>query len=288
MAEVDQCLLQQAAGAIDGYVSEQQRVKDIPGIVVAFGHSNEILLSKAYGRADIEHGIDMTPDHAFRIASHSKMFTATACMLLLQAGKLRLDDRLEGYVDGLPEGVGQATIRQTLNHAAGIIRDGYDSDYWHLEYPFPDSMGVKRLAKEILQPNESFKYSNIGYSLVGLAIEKASGVSYQQYVREAIIERLGLGHTGPDTDDGVTKSLVTGYTGRQFPFRRMPIPDVPTGAMAAATGFYSTAEDLLRFARAHFLGNEELLTDASKREMQQPYWEVREAEMHYGPWLWSH
>ena len=282
MVEVDAALLQQAAVTIDGYVSEQQRVKNIPGVVVAVGHEREVTLAKGYGHADLERGISMTPLHAFRIASHSKMFTATACMLLLQEGKLRLDDRLARYIDGLPKTVGEATIRQTLNHAAGIIRDGSDSDYWQLDHHFPDAEGVKSLTQLMLPPNDTFKYSNIGYSLAGLVIEKASGMPYKQYVREAIVEPLGLHHTGPDTDDGLAKSLVTGYTGRQFPFDRIPIPDVPTGAMAPATGFYSTAEDLLRFASAHFLGNEELLTDASKREMQQPYWEVAEADSRYG------
>src|SRR6185503_2991429 len=119
-------------------------------------------------------------------------------------------------------------------------------------------------------------------SLLGLVVESASGQPYNDYVREHIVERLGLSDTGPETTPAIAERLVTAYSPRRANVPRSPIDDVETGAMSSATGFYSTAADLCRYARAHYLGNEELLTDASKREMQQPYWEVAQAESSYG------
>ena len=179
----------------------------------------------------------------------------------------------------------EATVREALNHAAGIVRDGSDCDYWQLDRPFPDAAELRRLVEDggdVLAANETFKYSNIGYSLLGLVVEAAGGRPYHDYVKEHIVDRLGLADTGPETNDRVRERLVTGYTREMLGLERVALPDVETGAMAPATGFYSTAEDLCRYASGHFLGNDELLTDASKRKMQQPYWSVEQSEESYG------
>jgi CubicO group peptidase (beta-lactamase class C family) len=182
-------------------------------------------------------------------------------------------------------GLAHVTIRQALNHTTGIVRNGNDADYWQLEQPFPDRDELRRQVEhggEVLPANESFKYSNIAYALLGLVIEAASGMTYNEYVTQRIITPLGLTDTGPDTDTHTPDRLVTGYTARRFGLPHRPIPDAPTNALAAATGFYSTAEDLSRYAAAHFFGETILLSDASKREMQQPYWRVAQDGSHYG------
>lgn len=279
---IDRDRVKQATSFIDDHVATRQRMLDIPGVVLAVRLDDELLMSNGYGFADLERRVPMTPHHIFRVASHSKMFTATAIMQLLEAGRVRLDDRLGAYVGGIPEEVGKATVRQVLNHSAGIVRDGADADYWELQYAFPDAADLLALSESILSPNEQYKYSNIGYSLLGMVVEAASGISYNDYVRKGIVEALDLHDTGPEIDAHAQEHLVTGYTGSDFPFARLPIPNIATGAMSAATGFYSTASDLTRFAAAHFFGNTELLGDDSKREMQQPYWETGTAGAHYG------
>ncbi len=274
--------VKQAIPFIDTHVAARQRVLDIPGVVVALRLDDELLMSEAYGWANLERREPMTPEHIFRVASHSKMFTATAIMQLVEAGRVRLDDRLDAYVDGIPKAVGRATVRQVLNHSAGIVRDGAAADYWELHYVFPDTERLVALSEGILAPNEHYKYSNIGYSLLGMVVETASGKTYNEYVTESIVDRLGLQNTGPEFDGKAERRLVTGYTGPDFPLPRLSIPNIGTGAMSAATGFYSTAKDLTSFAAAHFFGNTELLTDDSKREMQQPYWETGTADRFYG------
>jgi CubicO group peptidase (beta-lactamase class C family) len=287
MTELNHELLRDGVAYADRWLAYRQQVREIPGIAVAVQHDQELLLEKAYGSANLEDDVPLTPQHLFRVASHSKMFTATAIMLLAEQGRLRLDDPLATYIPWLEQQqrLAGVTIRQVLNHAAGIIRDGSNADHWQLDKPFPDGTELQRLVEDggaVLNVNETFKYSNIGYSLLGLVIEAAGGSPYNAYVAEHIVARLGLSDTGPEPDGRAQARLATGYTARQFGLARRPIPYVDTHAMSAATGFYSTAADLCRFGAAHFLGEEHLLTDASKREMQQPYWKVEQAETHYG------
>src|SRR5947209_931391 len=152
------------------WIAFQQQLQEIPGLVLAIQYRGEVLLSRGYGFADLEREITMTPRHIFRIASHSKTFTATAIMQLAEQGRLRLDDPLGAHIPWLRGGPAAVTIRQVLNHSAGIIRDGVDGDFWLLDRPFPDLAELRDMAEgsaEILPPNRSCRYSYIGSSLLG-------------------------------------------------------------------------------------------------------------------------
>ncbi|MDQ6670558.1 MAG: beta-lactamase family protein [Chloroflexota bacterium] len=271
----------------DRWLAYRQEAREMPGLVVAVQLDQDLLLSKAYGSANLDGHIALTPQHIFRVASHSKMFTATAIMQLVEQGRLRLDDSLATHIPWLQslEELAAVTVRQVLNHSAGIVRDGSDADYWQLEKPFPDGDELRRLAEDgaaVMHANETFKYSNIGFSLLGLVIEATGGLPYNAYVKRHIVDRLGLADTGPEPDGCVLDRLVSGHSARRFGRPRRTIPHIDTRAMSPATGFYSTAEDLCRFGAAQFRGNVQLLSDASKREMQQPYWKIEQAEAHYG------
>ncbi len=287
MGGIDLNLLRAGVAYADQWVEYQQDRRELPGVALAIWHDDGLLLSRGYGYADLEQQTPMTPRRIFRVASHSKTFTATAVMQLMEGGKLRLDDRLAQYIPWLEQqdGLARVTIRQALSHSAGLVRDGNDADYWQLDAAFPDGDELRRLAEDggaVLAANEAFKYSNIGYGLLGLVIEAASGMPYHQYVTRHIVDRLGLLDTGPETDAHARERLVTGYTARRLGLPRRPIRDVATGALAPATGFYSTAEDLCRYAAAHFFGDDTLLGDAAKREMQQPSWRIDGSDERYG------
>src|SRR6185312_15566866 len=119
MSKLDTDLLHDAVAYADQWVEMQQDRREIPGVVVAVYHDDRLLLSKGYGYADLEQRIAMTPGHIFRIASHSKTFTATAIMQLVESRALRLDDPLARFIPWLEQvtGLGNVTIRQALNHA---------------------------------------------------------------------------------------------------------------------------------------------------------------------------
>ncbi|WP_324273754.1 serine hydrolase domain-containing protein [Blastococcus brunescens] len=268
--------IRSAAGYLRSWVEAQAAHRRVPGVQVAVRSGDELVLSAAVGVADADAGTLLTPEHLFRIASHSKTFTATVVLQLVEAGRMRLDDPIGQYVPELADGgspIARATLRELLGHQSGVVRDGEHADFWQLEQPFPDRDGV---VAEVLRGgvvhrrNEHFKYSNIGYALVGLAIEAATGRSYAEQVRAAVLEPLGLTRTGPEYEPARAVEFAAGHTGLLLgEDARRTIGHVDTRAMAPATGFYSTAEELTVYGSAHCPGDDRLLTDDSKRLMQR-------------------
>lgn len=275
-----------AARYFESWVGYRQRFDRVPGVQVAILHDAELVLSAAYGHADVEHDVALTPSHLFRIASHSKTFTATAIMQLIELELLRLDDTAGfwlPFLDGSP--LADITIRELLAHGGGVIRDGHDGDFWQLLRSFPDRAELARISLDdagVLGRNERFKYSNIGYSLLGQIIEAATETTYDDHVREHVVDRLGLVNTGPELDPARLDEYATGYSSLAYADRRLPIEHIDTGAMASATGFFSTASDVVHYLAAHFHGDDRLLSDDGKRQMQRTEWKVDGGETEYG------
>lgn len=285
---LDEAKLRDATRYIDQWLEFQRRTHRLPGLAVAVAHRGEIVFSQAYGAANLASGSPLTTKHLFRIASHSKIFTAAAIMQLVEAGRLRLDDPAGTWLSWLPQDAGQVgrvTLRQLLSHSAGLLRDGAGEDFWQYERGFPSAAALREQLEEaplVLPANTQFKYSNLAFGLLGSVIEAATGVPYNRFVTERIIKPLGLTDTGPELDEQARARLATGYTRPNFELPRYPLPHVETAALSAATGFYSTAEDLCRFGAAQCFGDERLITDASKREIQHPQWPVDNSDDQYG------
>jgi D-alanyl-D-alanine carboxypeptidase len=256
--------------------------EEVPGFVVAIAHKGKILMNEAYGYADLEMKTKLTSQHIFRVASHSKTFTATALMQLQEQGKLRIDDYVVDYLPWLKDHKDKKwqkiTVRQLMSHGAGVIRDGLNADYWQLERPFPTQEELKKEILEadvVIDNNTKLKYSNFGYSLLGMVIESVSGKTYNNYVADHIINVLGLKSTGPEYKSEIDSNLVTGYTRLESGRTRLPIAQIDTKSMAAATGFYSTTDDLCAYFTAQFTGSGKLLDDESKKEMQRVQWHAK-------------
>ncbi len=275
-----------ASRYFDRWLAFQQQFLRVPGVQAAVLHEGDLLLSTAHGLADLEAGEALTDRHLFRIASHSKTFTATCVFQLVEQGALRLDDTVGQWIEALRESpIARVTLRELLAHGGGVVRDGWDGDFWQLFNPFPDLdelLHAARDASAVLDRNERFKYSNVGYSLLGLVIEVASGDPYNVYVAEHVVRRLGLENTGPELDQARSGEYAAGHGSLSYADTRLPIDHIDTHAMASATGFYSTASDVVRYASAHFLGDQRLLTDDSKRQMQRTEWEVEGTGTSYG------
>jgi D-alanyl-D-alanine carboxypeptidase len=200
--------------------------------------------------------------------------------------RLRLDDTVAAWIPSLSESpIATVTVRELMAHSGGVVRDGWDGDFWQLFHPSPDDDGLMRMAGEasaVLDRNERFKYSNVGYSLLGKVIEAASGQPYNDYVTEHIVGRLGLVDTGPEFDPARAAEYAAGHSALSYADVRLPIEHIDTHAMSSATGFYSTASDVVRYASAHFLGDERLISDESKRQLQRTEWEVEGTGTSYG------
>lgn len=261
---------------LDSWLGYRSRQVDIPGFAVAIYQEDSIIFAKAYGQADIERQHALHADHLFGMASQSKMFTATAIMQLAEQGKLRLDDYACAYIPWLVEHrdrrVRHITIRQLLSHQAGLIRDGLETDFWELQQAFPDQPALRRMvlaADLALEPNAQLKYSNLGFALLGQIVEAASGQSHTDSITKRIITPLKLDNTFAEYTPALDKRLATAY-GVPFEHQRpVLMPRLAANTFAAAVGIHATTINMCEFAAAHFLGNNVLLSDRSKRMMQR-------------------
>lgn len=278
-------VLDHAIRYIKLWLSNRYEEENIPGFVAAVAYQGEMLLHEAYGFADVEREVPMTLGHVFRVASHSKTFTGTAIMLLSEEGRLRIDDDVVNYIPWLKSHKdsrwAHVTLRQLLSHGAGVIRDGLDTDYWTVQRPFPDAdRFISEMMESglILENNTKMKYTNYGYTLLGMVIEAVAGQPYNEFVLDRILRPLGLEHTfpeyRPELNQPPAEDLVTGYTRRE-PKIRLPIAAINTHAMSPATGFCSTAEDLCAYFTAQMVGSGKLLGDESKKEMQRAAWPMQ-------------
>lgn len=270
------------------WLAYQMRDSELPGCALAVTYQGKLVLEQAFGVADQGTGAKLTPRHRFRVASHSKSFTAAAIMKLREQGRLKLDDPVGLHVEGLHPEIAQATIAQLLSHSAGIFRDGPDCAYWGDRAPFPNEARLRaelRLPPAIA-PNTRFKYSNHGFALAGLVIEAVAGEPYAEYVQREIVDAAGLTETTPDVPLPPGAKFARGHSGRILLGRRVVYPgEASTHALAAATGFVGTAADLARFfAQLAPNAKRSVLSVASRREMARRQWRALHIpfESHYG------
>jgi CubicO group peptidase (beta-lactamase class C family) len=280
--------LKPALDYIPQWLEYQMRDSEQPGCVIAVVHKGRVVLEQAYGCADIVSRTPLTPRHWFRVASHSKSFTAAGIMKLRESGTLGLDDHIGQHVGGLHPALAEATIAQLLSHTAGIVRDGSDGGQWHDRRPFLDAAELRTdlAAAPVIEPNTRFKYSNHGYGLAGLVIEAITGTPYRSWIKQALIDAAGLEETEPDMPLADSVPVASGHSTKLPLGRRVVISgDNPTNALASATGFVSTARDLARwFAQLDPTAPESVLTVASRREMTRRQWRYPHTslERYYG------
>jgi D-alanyl-D-alanine carboxypeptidase len=281
--------LPSALNYLDDWMGFQiERFKQ-PGCSIAIYKDGQLIAERAYGVANIYTGQRLSPKHHFRIASHSKTFTATAIMLLREQGKLSLDEPIGKYIKGLDKQLATARISHLLSHGAGITRDGADSGQFRDAHPFLDAKAVmKELAEpQPLSAGMQLKYSNHGYALLGLLIEHLTREPYAQWMSQHLLKPLGLKHIAPDIPLLPSKAPFPSGHSAEFPFgKRLIIPcDQPANAIAAAGGFVATAADTARFfAQLAPNASKSILSAESRREMLHRRWRdpVNLQDFHYG------
>ena len=131
MTDIPTTLDEHTLATIDRWLAYRLWYGRVPGSQVAIGVGGKLIFSRAYGYADLEQRTPMRTDHLFRIASHSKTFTATRILQLVEDGRLGLEDRLGDHLREFAEDViGEIVIRELLEHTSGLLRDGLDADFW--------------------------------------------------------------------------------------------------------------------------------------------------------------
>jgi CubicO group peptidase (beta-lactamase class C family) len=258
-----------------------------PGVIIAIAHRGEIIAEQAFGFANLDTGEKLTPRHRYRIASHSKSFTAAGIMKLREQKKLRLDDPIGTYVGGLHPRVAEQTISQVLSHSAGLTRDGANSGQFidGRLYLDKNELLAELALPPAIEPNTRFKYSNHGFSLAGLVMEAVTGEPYPVWIKREIVDAAGLKETEPNMPLPKGAPFARGHTRRQPLGRRLVIPgENPTNAITSAAGFVATAADTARFfAQLAPNAKRSVISVASRREMTRRHWRVPgNAELHYG------
>jgi D-alanyl-D-alanine carboxypeptidase len=261
---------------IPRWIDHQMQLTEQPGCSIAIAHDGKIVLEQAFGHADLALRTPLVPKHRFRVASHSKSFTAAGVLKLREQGRVQLENRIGDYVPGLHPKVAAATLGQLLSHTGGLVRDGADAGQWSDRRPFLSANELRADLAEgpVIERNTRFKYSNHGYGLVGLAIEAITGETYGEWIAREIVAASGLHATTPDAPIAAGTPFAHGHSAKLPLGRRMVIPgDNPTHALAAATGFVSTASDLARFFASLAPGaKKSVLSVDSRREMWRRQW----------------
>jgi CubicO group peptidase (beta-lactamase class C family) len=280
--------LNEALDYVRSWLAFQLRLTGQTGIMLAVAHKGDIVLEEAIGFADLMAREPLTPRHRFRVASHSKSFTAAGIMRLREEGRLGLDEAVGRHVAGLHPEVAQTTIAQLLSHSAGLTRDGDAGGQFSDRTPYASAEEVLAdiAGPPLIDPNTRFKYSNHGFALLGMVIAAVTGEPYGVWMRREIVAAFGLEETEPDMPLAAGIPFARGHTQALPLDRRLVIPgDYETHAVASAGGFVSTAADLARFfAQLSPEAAASPLSVASRREMTRPQWGNPDTafERHYG------
>jgi CubicO group peptidase (beta-lactamase class C family) len=238
------------AARIDEYLTGLAKQNRFSGSILA-ARDGKVVLSKGYGMANLEHDVPNTPQTKFRLASVTKQFTGTAIVMLRERGRLQVEDSICKYLDDCPPAWQPVTIHHLVTHTSGIPNFTSLPEYQKLKTrptTPDDSLALVRNLPLEFAPGERWAYSNSGYVLLGLVIERASGQPYDAFLRENVFAPLGMANTGYDTPGLVLKHRASGYvrlesTVAQAPYIDMSIPH-------AAGGLYSTVEDLYLWDQA--------------------------------------
>jgi CubicO group peptidase (beta-lactamase class C family) len=227
-------------------VAKTQSERRAPSIAAAVVRGGEVVWADAVGLADAEQAEDATPGHQYRIGSITKTFTAVAVMQQRAEGKLELEDRLDLHVD-VPA-LGDLTLRRMLSHGSGLQRE-IPGDVWEtLEFPksTDELLATLEEADAVLAPGERWHYSNLAFVLLGEVVAKLSGMPYEDYVEQRILQPLGLTRTSfaPESPTAVAYS-VDPYSDVTH---REPMLVERQGSVAAAGHLWSTVGDLCRWA----------------------------------------
>lgn len=245
----------------------------VPGASLLVLKDGKPLLRKGYGFADLEAGVEATPAANYRLASVTKQFTAAAILLLVEDGKLHLDGSVRQWLPSLPTITDAVTLRHLLTHSSGLIdyEDLMPTDQVTQVHDADVLELLEREDRLYFAPGTSYRYSNSAYALLALIVEKASGHSFPEFLKQRIFEPLGMRNTlayvakGPEIEH-----RAYGYSEINGKWQRSD--QSSTSAVLGDGGIYSSIDDLVRWDAA--LYDDRLLSDASRKLAFSPQVEV--------------
>ena len=241
--------------------------ENFSGAVLA-AKGDTILMSRGFGKADIEKNMQNTPNTVFRIASLTKQFTAASILILEQEGKLKTGDTVSKYIPDYPHG-DKITLHSLLTHTSGIAEhtgpELFRAENQH-DYSPAELIALFKDKPMMFEPGEQYKYCNSNYVLLGYIIESVSGLEYKDFIKEKIFTPLGMDNSkygGNYPGDNEAQGYRADPKGlKKAVYLDMSIP-------YSAGGLCSTVEDLYKWDRS--LYTNKLLSDESIEKMFTPF-----------------
>jgi D-alanyl-D-alanine carboxypeptidase len=251
---------------VDAYVNERMKALHIPGLSLVVLRGGDIVLAKGYGKSNLELGTPAGEKTAYALYSITKTFTAVATMMLVEEGKVALEHPIAKHLPDLPTAWRGVTIRHILTHTSGLPnwRDQASKlGDMESEYTKAEVLNLVTGLPLVFPSGERWEYVETGFFLLGLMIEKISGKSYEQFLRERIFQPLGMGDTRLDSRADIIPNRADGYTWRDGGFRNA-VWYSPTLTFSTA-GLVSTVLDLAKWDAA--LYTERLLKRSTLEQM---------------------
>jgi len=251
------------APALDRRLRETQADR-LPSVAAAVVRRGDMIWSGAAGRADLEGGVDASPEFQYRVGSITKTFTAVAVMQLRDEGALDLDDRLEQHLPGIANG--SPTIRRLLAHLSGLQREAGEMFVDGTAPTIEELLEAMESYEAVLPPARAHHYSNLAYGLLGEVVARLSGTPYTAYVDERVLAPLGLSRTTWNEQPPAAQAyLVDEFKGTAA---REPHSDM--AGVASMGQLWSTVGDLCRWATFLVDGQDDVLPRATLDEMWFP------------------
>ena len=275
-----------------GAVEESRRIvradlaeRSLPGVSVAVGAGGAIVWAEGFGWADLENRTPVSPDTRFRIGTASTALTSAAAGLLIEQGRLELDDRIQTYVPAFAEKQWPVTLRQLMGHVAGVRTDGGDEGPLLSQRCERTDEGLQPFAERplLFEPGTQYRYSSYGWILVSAAVEAAADVPFFTFMRKGIFEPLGMHDTKPDSATEPIPDRATFYFPRFAADPRYGLHlmrPIDYSCYAGSSAFLSTPSDLVRFALA--IDSGELLQRSTVQLLQTPQRLVSGQDTGYG------
>jgi CubicO group peptidase (beta-lactamase class C family) len=277
-ARAENVTAQTPADKAAAYMDARLKVSKFSGTVL-IAKDGQTLFAKGYGFANVEHEVPNTPKTKFRLASVSKQFVATGIMLLEHDGKLKVEDPLKKHLPDSPKAWADVTLHQLMSHTSGVpenLRPALFKGMWPQPTDLEHILDVIKEKPLDFKSGEKYSYSNTGYVLLGLVIEKLSGRPYGDFLRDRIFKPLGMTDTGVDRRNLVLKHRANNYGLSKGDFVHAQYIDL--SQVYAAGSLYSTVEDLLKWDTA--LYTDKILPQKSLEKM----WTAVKDNYGYG-WL---
>jgi serine beta-lactamase-like protein LACTB, mitochondrial len=259
--------------------------QNLPGLSVAVGVDGDLVWAEGFGWADLEKRVPVAPGTTFRIGTASTALTSAAVGLLLEEGRLKLDDVIQAYVPAFPEKQWPVTLRQLMGHTAGVRNDGGDEGPLfsvRCEHPVE---GLRFFSESTLlfEPGTQYRYSSYGWILVSAAIEAVADEPFLTFMRKRIFEPLRMRDTEADSDRAPMPNRATFYFPRFAADPRYGLHlmrPIDYSCYAGSSVFLSTPSDLVRFGMAINSGT--LLQPATVTLLQAPQHLASGQETGYG------